>query len=435
MKYYFIGIKGSGMSTLANILFDLGNNVIGYDDSTGYKFTMKGLMERGIEIYHGEDYPVLEPDTIVTYTAAINENHHEVKRVKDLGYKIVPYYELMGSLTKNKESICVCGTHGKTTTSLMIADILNKSMGCSYFVGDGSGYGNKNSNLLVMESCEYNKHFLSYYPYNTIITNIELDHTETYPTIKEMVEAYQIFVNKTSNLIIACGDDINIRTLTSDKKIYYYGFNEDNDLVVKNKIVSNSKTCFDIYFNNEYFDHYEVNVFGDHMILDMMASIMIAILYDVDKAIIKEVLSNFKPALRRFNESFVKNNVIVDDYAHHPTEIKVTYMAAHEKYPDKEIIAIFLPNTYSRTKDLFNEFRDALKLYDKAYVMNISCDREKEEDYPDITSSHLVEVIPNSELISLESVSKLLRHDNAVLCFMSCANISKMIDRYKEINK
>lgn len=433
MKYYFIGIKGSGMSTLANILFDLGNEIIGYDDSTGYKFTMKGLLERGIEIYQGKDYPVLSSDTIVTYTAAINEEHHEVKRVKELGLKIVPYYELMGDLTKNKESICVCGTHGKTTTSLMIADILNKSLGCSYFVGDGSGFGNKKSNLLVIESCEYNKHFLSYYPNNTVITNIELDHTETYPTIKEMIDAYQIFVNKTSNFIIACGDDKNIRTLTSDKKIYYYGFNESNDLVVKERMVSYNKTCFDIYFLGEFFDHYEVSVFGDHMVLDMMASIMLSILYGVPKEIIKEVLENFKPALRRFNESFVKNNIIVDDYAHHPTEIKVTYDAAKQKYPDKEIVAIFLPNTYSRTRDLFNDFKESLSLYDKAYVMDICCDRERIEDYPDISSQKLVNVIPNSELISLETIDKLKRHNNSVLCFMSCTNISKMIDKYKEI--
>lgn len=435
MKYYFIGIKGSGMSTLANILFDLGNSVVGYDDSTGYKFTMRGLESRGIKIYHGEDYPILEPDTIVTYTAAINENHHEVKRVKDLGLKIVPYYELMGSLTKSKESICVCGTHGKTTTSLMIADILDKSLGCSYFVGDGSGHGNKVSKLLVIESCEYNKHFLSYYPYNTVITNIELDHTETYPTIETMIEAYQEFVNKTSNNIIACGDDFNIKKLTSSKKIYYYGFNDSNDLVVKNKVVVNNKNCFDVYFNNELFDHYEVNVFGDHMILDMLASIMLSILYSVQKEVIKEVLENFKPALRRFNESIVGSNIVVDDYAHHPTEIKVTYDAAHQKYPDKKIIAIFLPNTYSRTKDLFDDFSNALSLYDKAYVMDISCDRENSEDYPDISSSKLVDSINNSELISLETVDKLKEYENSVLCFMSCANISKMIDKYKEIMK
>lgn len=435
MKYYFIGIKGSGMSTLANILFDLGNSVVGYDDSTGYKFTMRGLESRGIKIYHGEDYPILEPDTIVTYTAAINENHHEVKRVKDLGLKIVPYYELMGSLTKNKESICVCGTHGKTTTSLMIADILDKSLGCSYFVGDGSGHGNKESNLLVIESCEYNKHFLSYYPYNTVITNIELDHTETYPTIETMIEAYQEFVNKTSNNIVACGDDSNIKKITSSKKIYYYGFNDSNDLVVKNKVVVNNKSCFDVYFNNELFDHYEVNVFGDHMILDMLASIMLSILYSVKKEVIKEVLENFKPALRRFNESIVGSNIVVDDYAHHPTEIKVTYDAAHQKYPDKKIIAIFLPNTYSRTKDLFDDFSNALSLYDKAYVMDISCDRENAADYPDISSSKLVDNINNSELISLETIDKLKEYKNSVLCFMSCANISKMIDKYKEIMK
>ena len=435
MKYYFIGIKGSGMSTLANILYDLGNDVVGYDDSLGYKFTMRGLEERGIKVYHGDNYPVLSPDTIVTYTAAINETHHEVARVKALGYKIVPYYELMGNLTQSKESICVCGTHGKTTTSLMIADILNKSIGCSYFVGDGSGYGNSESKLLVIESCEYNKHFLAYSPYNTVITNIELDHTETYPTITDMINAYQVFVDKTQNSIIACGDDSNIKKLNSNKEIYYYGFSRDNDLVVKNKKVENNKTCFDVYFENQIFDHYEVNVFGDHMVLDMLASIMVSIMYGVDRAIIKDVLENFKPALRRFNESVVGNNIIVDDYAHHPTEIKVTYDAANQKYPNKEKVAVFLPNTYSRTRDLFDDFKEALSLFDKTYVMPISCDRENASDYPDVSSENLVEQINGAEIIDIESVDKLKKHNDSVICFMSCANISKMIDKYKEMMK
>ena len=434
MKYYFIGIKGSGMSTLANILHDLGHSVIGYDDSTGYKFTMEGLEKRGIEIYTGENYPELSSDTVVTYTAAINESHHEVSRVKELGLEVVPYQTLMGMLTKNKETTCVCGTHGKTSTSLMIANILHNSLGCSYFVGDGSGYGNKDSNLLVMESCEYNRHFLSYYPHNTVITNIELDHTETYPNIEVMINAYQEFCNKTENFIVACGDDLNIRTLTSDKKIYYYGFKENNDLIVKNRLVLNGKTCFDVYYNNNLFDHYEVNLFGDHMIQDMLAAIMIGILYDVSKDIIKNTLEKFQPAKRRFNEIIVKDNVVVDDYAHHPTEIKVTYDAAHQKYPNKEIIAIFLPNTYSRTMDLFDDFCSALSLYDKAYLMDISCDRERKEDYPFISSEKITQNVLNSEMISLETIDKLKKHHNSVLCFMSCANISKMINKYLEIN-
>ena len=422
------------MSTLANLLYDLGNSVIGYDDSTGYKFTMEGLNKRGIKIYHGNMYPILDKDTIVTYTAAINENHHEVRRVRGLGYRIVSYKELMGSVTKKFETTCVCGTHGKTTTSLMIYEMLSKSLGCSCFVGDGTGIGNRKSNLLVMESCEYNKHFLSYYPYNTVITNIELDHTETYPTIDDMVKAYQEFVKKTKNYVSASLDDENIKKLKINNPIYY-GFNEKNDLVIKNKIVDGGKTKFDVYYHNELFDHYETSMFGNHLILDSVAAITVGILYDIDKKIIKETLEKFVPAKRRFNETILKDNIIIDDYAHHPTEIRVTYDSAHEKYPNKKIIAIFLPNTYSRTEALFNDFVKSLSLYDKAYVMEISCDRESPEDYPNISSSKLILEIPNSEMIDLETIDKLKNFDNAVFCFMSCANISPMVEKAKDILK
>ena len=432
MKYYLIGIKGSGMSTLANLLYDLGNSVVGYDDAVGYKFTMEGLEKRGIKIYHGNMYPTLDKDTIVTYTAAINENHHEVARVKALGQKIVPYKDLMSQITRKFETTCVCGTHGKTTTSLMISDILNKSLGCSQFVGDGTGFGNRRSNLLVMESCEYNKHFLSYFPYNTVITNIELDHTETYPTILDMIEAFQIFVNRTRNQVILCGDDENSRKLNVNNP-FYYGFNSDNDLVIKNKKVLDGKTKFDIYYHDTLFDHYEVKMFGNHLILDAAAAISLAIAYDISKNDIKEVLENFVFAKRRFSETVIGNNVIIDDYAHHPTEIKVTYDSAHEKYPDKQIVAIFMPNTYSRTEALFNDFISSLSLYDKTYITEINCDRERQEDYPNINSTKLIKEIPNSEIISLEDIDKLKKFQNTVLCFMSCANISPLVEKAKEL--
>ena len=432
MTYYFIGVKGSGMSTLANIMYDLGNTIIGYDDSEGYKFTMKGLLERGIPINHE---PVDLPEgTIVTYTAAIDESHHEVKRVKELGYEVIPYKELMGRLSGMFKTICVSGTHGKTTSSLMIYDILDKTYGCSCFVGDGTGKGNKNSEYMVMESCEFNKHFLSYFPYDTVITNIELDHTETYPDINAMINTFQEFVNKTKRNVILCGDDLNIRKLNI-KNGYYYGFNDNNDVVIKNKVVENNKTCFDIYIKGEFFDHYELSLFGDHMILDATSSITIGYLYNVDKKIIKEVLENFVPANRRFNETVVGNNIIVDDYAHHPTEIKVTYDSAHQKYPNKKIIGVFLPNTYSRTEALFDDFVSSLSLFDKAYVMDIACDRERQEDYPNINSSKLIEKITDSELISLDTIDKLKDYHDTVICFMSCANISPLVEKAKEIIK
>ena len=435
MNFYIIGIKGSGMSALACLLHDLGNKVSGYDDSTGYKFTMEGLEKRNIKIYHSDDAPTdLPSNTIITCTAAIREEHPEIVRLNNLGFNVIPYKDVMSFVTRVMKSLCVCGTHGKTTTTLMLSEILNKAYGCSYFVGDGTGHGNTRNNHLVIESCEFNRHFLSYYPENVILTNIELDHTETYPNIDIMIEAFQEFIDKAKNKVVLCGDDENILKLKSGKALYY-GFNDNNDLVIKNRKVENNKTCFDIYYEEKLFDHYEINMFGDHLVLDCAGAILMSIIYNVDKKIIKETLESFNPPKRRFNETILGDNVIVDDYAHHPTEIKVTYDSAHQKYPDKKVIAVFLPNTYSRTEALFDDFVKALSLYDKAYVMDISSDRETQREYPNINSDKLIEMIPGSEKISLETIDKLKNVHNTVICFMSCAYISPMVIKAKEILK
>ena len=427
MKYYCIGIKGAGMSTLAQILFDLGTEVISYDDVVDYKFTEEGLQKRNIKIYHDNEH-ILDKDTIVTYSAAFDENHKEIQRLKQMGYQFKKYHEILGELTAMFKTISVCGTHGKTTTSTLISHILHDK--CNYFIGDGSGYASKENNIFVIESCEYNRHFLAYHPTISVLTNIELEHTEVYADINEIIKTFEEFVNK-SEIIIACGDDENIRKIKTDKKIYYYGFNDNNDIYAKNVELSSNGASFDVYYNNEFYGHFEIPLFGRHMVLNALASIMISIIFNVSKDEVHEQLKTFKNAKRRFCEEKYGNNVIIDDYAHHPTELKVTLQAARQKYPDKQLIAIFKPNTYSRTKDFKQDFIDVLNMADKAYVTPIDCNREKQSDYPGITSDSIIEGLNNGEIITEDTTNKLKQYDNAVLCFMSCASVAHLIENYK----
>jgi len=434
MKYYLIGIKGSGMSALAGLLHDLGCVVVGYDDSLEYKFTLDGLNKRGIKVYHNDEFKPSN-DFIVCYSNAVSKEHQEIKRMQGLNLEMIKYQDLIGNLTKEYETISVSGTHGKTTTSLMIASVLDKEFGCNYFVGDGRGHGKKENELFVLESCEYNKHFLSYYPKTLVITNIELEHTECYEDLDDIIRNFNILASQTSENLVLCGDDLNIRKIKSDKNIYYYGFSENNDLTVKNLNLTKELSSFDVYFKGEYFDHYDLKLFGCHMILDSLACILVSILYNVKKETIKENLENFKGATRRFSETIVNETIIIDDYAHHPTEIKATLNSVRQKYPEKEVVAIFLPNTYSRTKDFIDDFAKVLSEFDYSYVMDIKCDRENQADYPDVSSDKLIEKIKNSQKISMETVDKLLNHQNSVICFMSCANINPMIEEFKNILK
>ena len=433
MKYYCIGIKGAGMSTLANILHDLGNKVTGYDDSKHYKFTEEGLNQRNIKIYY-EPHEI-DKDTIVTYSKAFSNDHTEIQRVKSLGLKIMDYNQVVGEVTKMFETVGVCGTHGKTTTSLLISHIINNVMGCSYFVGDGTGHADKNDKIFVIESDEYNKHFLAYHPHIALITNIELDHTECYPGgLEEIKETFKTFGDK-SKLIVACGDDKNIRDIKFEKETIYYGFNENNNVQAKNVKLTKEGSTFDVFINNELYGHFEIPLFGRHMILNALSAIIVCNHYGIDKEEILKHMKTFKGAKRRFKERIYDDVVVIDDYAHHPTEIKVTLEAARQKYPNKKIVAIHLPNTYSRTEALMPDFIESLKIADKTFVMDIYCDREKQEDYPGVSSDTIIDAIPNAEKVSVETVEKLLKYKNAVMCFMSCGNIYIILEKYEELLK
>lgn len=434
VKYYCIGIKGTGMSTLAQILFDLGNEVSGYDDARGHKFTQDGLEERGIEIFYDHDHEI-DKDTIVTYSVAFKEDHPELVRVKEMGLTIKRYHEIMGDVVSQFETIGVSGTHGKTSTSSMIKHVLENTVGCNYFIGAGDGKATRDNKYYVVESDEFNRHFKAYHPAYSIITNIEEEHMEIYKDIDDIRDTFEVFANQTKKLVVANGDNEEVRKINYTTPVKFYGFNDNNDIVIKNMELTSEGPRFDLYIEGELYDSFTIPVFGEHMVANAAAAIMICREIGINKEDIKKYFATFKNAKRRFAEEKVGNAIIIDDYAHHPTEIKVTLNAAKQKYPDKRLVVVFRPNTFSRTVDFTDEFVEAFNMADVSYLTEIDSNREKQEDYPGVTSHMIIDKLNNGDIISEETIDKLKDERDSVVCFMGCAYVDSLINAFKEIMK
>ncbi len=431
MIYYFIGIKGSGMSSLAQIMHDLGYKVTG-SDKPDHFFTEAGLIEKGIP-FHEFNPDMITKDMIVVQGNAFNDEHPEVKKAHELGLKIFTYQEMIAEITNDTKLVAVCGCHGKTTTTTMMKTVL-EPFGVNYLIGDGTGFAKKGNEYFALEACEYKRHFLAYNPYYTIVTNIELDHTDYYKDLDDVMDAFTEFVSKTRKAVIMCGDDINNRKVKTDKPVYYYGFNEDNDVVVKNISHDEETTKADVYIKGELYDTYTFPFVGDHLLLNALGVITVCYLEYLPKDVVKNQVSKIEHAKRRFIEEKFRNNILIDDYAHHPTEVKVTIEAARKKYPDREIVALFKAHTRSRVQYFHKEFADALNLADKAFVLDIGEDR-KENGYDGVSCMDIIKDLKNGEYISLEEVDKLLpyKDTNAVLLFMSSKDIYVLENKYKEI--
>ncbi len=431
MKYYLLGIKGAGVSALALLLNDLGYEVVGYDDAAEHRFTEDKLIERGIKIYTGSN-DVLDKDTIVVYSSALKKDHPELVKARELDVRIYEYHEMLGKLTKKFETISIAGCHGKTTTTAMLSHIIDNIDGCNYLIGDGRGHASKDNKVFVLESCEYRRHFLAYEPEYIIITNIELDHMDYFKNIDDIISAYQEFANKAEKMAIICGDNPYTHALDLNKPVYYYGISDDNDIQARNIEYRNDGTSFDVFIEDEYYGHFDLPLFGKHMLLNALAAIGVCHYKRYDAKEVSKLLKTFKGAERRFKEEFIGDNVIIDDYAHHPTEVSVTIKSARQKYPDKQIIAIFKAHTFSRVQDFKDEFVRALNLADKAYVMDINYDREDPEDYPGVDAYTIINSLDNGDYIEQGMADKLLDYDNAVILFMSSKEIYILEDEYKE---
>lgn len=429
--YHFIGIKGSGMSALAQIMRGLGYEVQGSDVEKHF-FTQDGLEEMNIKILEFNPNNITPDLIIVKGNTFNNENNEEVKRAEELNLTIYTYQEMIGRLTKKFETICVAGCHGKTTTTSMLAHILKNTVGANYLIGDGTGYGSRENKYFVLESCEYKRHFLEYTPYYAIITNIELDHVDYFKDIDDVVLAYQEYANNATKMVIACGDDPYTHSLEVNKPIFFYGLDDDNDIQARNVNYHSKGTSFEVFVEDNYYGFFDLPIFGKHMLLDALACLSICYYERMDAKTVGKVFKEFKGAKRRYTETIIGNIVCVDDYAHHPTEVKATIKTTKQKYPNKKIITVFQPHTFTRTKEFAHDLATVMNTADYSYVLPVHPAREKQEDYPDVTSDLIVKELDHGQLLNMDDVEELLKWDDAVILFMSPNDISKLELDYQE---
>ena len=426
--YHFVGIKGSGMSSLAQIMHDLGHEVQGSDIET-YVFTEVALRNKGITILPFDANNIKE-DMVIIQGNAFPDSHEEIVKAHQLKLDVIRYHDFLGHVINQYTSVAVTGAHGKTSTTGLLSHVMNGDKKTSFLIGDGTGMGLPGSDYFAFEACEYRRHFLSYDPDYAIMTNIDFDHPDYFKDVDDVFDAFQEMAHNVKKAIIAWGDDEHLRKLEADVPIYYYGFNETDDVYAKNIQITEQGSQFDVYINGEFYGQFLSPQYGDHNILNTLAVVTISYLEKMNVDNIKEALETFGGVKRRFNETKVSNQVLVDDYAHHPREISATIETARKKYPQKDVVAVFQPHTFSRTQAFLNEFAESLSKADQVFLCEIF--GSIRENTGDLTIKDLINRIDGSTLIDENSIDVLEKFDNAVILFMGAGDIQKLLKAYFE---
>ncbi|AYC29877.1 UDP-N-acetylmuramate--L-alanine ligase [Paenisporosarcina cavernae] len=426
--FHFTGIKGSGMSSLAQILHDAGNKVQG-SDIEKYFFTEAPLHDRGITVLPFSADNIQLGMTIIAGNA-FKDDHEELVRARELGVEIIRYHVFLGAYMEQFTSIGITGAHGKTSTTGLAAHVLRGHAATSFLIGDGTGSGERAATYFAFEACEYRRHFLAYHPDYMIMTNIDFDHPDYFTGIDDVFSAFQSVALQVKKAIIACGDDEYLQKIQANVPVVYYGFGAENDFEARNVVKDDTGARFDVFVRNEFYANFHVPLFGDHAVLNALAVISLCHYEGIPAATIQDQLTSYKGVKRRFSQTEVEEYILIDDYAHHPTEITATIRSARQKFPDKEVIAIFQPHTFSRTKTFLQEFADSLSLADHVYLCDIfSSARESEGD---LSIQDLSDLIPNCQLLTTDSIDVLEKHHEAVHLFMGAGDVQKFQRAFME---
>jgi UDP-N-acetylmuramate--alanine ligase len=448
---YFLGIGGIGMSAIARWFKHKGLRVAGYD-RTPTPLTHE-LIEEGMEI-HFEDKIEFIPGyiskekTLVIFTPAIPKNHVEHNYLKELGYTILKRSEVLGLLTKNYKTIAVAGTHGKTTTSSLIAHIL-KYAGKNMVAFLGGITANYESNLVmhgevnddtlvVAEADEFDRSFLRLYPHTAVVTSADADHLDIYGDHLQMLSSYKEFIsqiNNRGNLIIHESIAL-LANEAEDLKKETYGMSRGQFFA--GNIVPISRDGFfefDLIGFDKKIEKIQLGVPGFHNMENAIAAMLVALKFGIHEKTIREALASFRGVKRRFEYVIRKENLIyIDDYAHHPTEIEAFLRSLKEMYKGKKITVIFQPHLFTRTRDFAKEFSRSLSLADELLLMDIYPARE--EPIPGVTSDMLFKDISSPVKIRCSKKDLLLRledMDVEVLATVGAGDIDTFVKPIKEM--
>lgn len=411
---FFVGIGGIGMSSIAEILLKLGYKVSGSDlNST---IISKRLQTLGCTVFigHAEDH-IKGADVIVTSTA-IKKNNPEVIAAKKASIPIIPRAEMLAELMRLKYSIAVAGAHGKTSTTSITAAILEKAGldptvvigGVLKSVGTNAMHGL--GDFIVAEADESDGSFLKFSPSIAIVTNIDREHLDYYANLSAIKKAFVNFISRVPfyGLSILCLDNEAIQEIIPEIKGRYtsYGLNTRADLQARNISFDGSKSKFTVWHLDRELGEISLNLPGVHNVTNCLAGIAVGIELNIDFKHIKCALETIEGVKRRLeNKGEVKGVMVVDDYGHHPTEIKTTLLAVRESWPEKRIVAVFQPHRYTRTEALFDDFTRAFYNSDKLIVLPIYSAGEK--SIKGITSSALCKKIKERGHVDVSYISSL----------------------------
>jgi UDP-N-acetylmuramate--alanine ligase len=387
-EVYFIGIGGIGMSAIARWFNSKGIKTSGYD-KTETKLTIE-LVQEGIAVHYEENIDLIPKDVdLVVYTPAIPADHVELVYYRENSYKVVKRSDVLEIITESSFNICVAGTHGKTTTTTLIAHILRDSgYGCDAFLGGISvNYGtnfwshatNSKKNVSVVEADEYDRSFLKLSPDVAVITAMDADHLDIYGTAESMEQAFIDFSKKIreGGLLVSKFGLKRGKELKATRHLTYSLQNDAADAHATNIKMIKGSYEFDLRIKDEVIENVQLNMGGMHNVENAVAAMTIASSLEIETGKIKAAVNSFRGVKRRF-EYIIKNDhlVFIDDYAHHPEELKALINGAKSLFTEKKCTVIFQPHLYTRTRDLADGFAEALDLADETILLPIYPARE-----------------------------------------------------------
>jgi UDP-N-acetylmuramate--alanine ligase len=449
-RFHFIGAGGIGMSGLAQLLMKHSGIATGSDQMAS-DVTEK-LCQIGADIKIGHSTENLNPKTdAVIISAAIKEDNPELKLARQKGLKVYKYAQMLGELMNLYDGIAISGTHGKSTTAGWLTYLLKQAgLDPSFIIGaeiiklhTSSGVGE--GSYFVAEACEYDRSFLNLKPKIACILNIEADHLDYYKDEAEIVEAFEDFARgiKPGGVLIANGQDPNvakvIRQLPADRRCETFGLDENCNFYAKNLVLNGGLYSFDVYHNGGLLGPARITLPGSHNILNALAVFAVARCTGLPAQRVLELLPRFTGVERRLTlKGQVGQITVLDDYAHHPTEIRASLAAIHQRYQPKRIWCVFQPHQYSRTRFLLDDFAESFKLADITIVPEIYFVRDSQAEKKEINAQLLVERMRanGTEAIFIDSFERICDYlkrevsPGDLVVTMGAGDIWKVADEY-----